>query len=184
MKIYNKNRLGIIALITIITLASCKKNLDELFQNPESFTETKIEYLLPQGIDNTLRQEYTDIYNNHLRSIAQLTQVVSGIEDPVSGRYYVWTNDKGKWGDYYTNSNKMISLKGIEQIYNYKLTDAEKEEYKPFLAMAKVLMAYNTARATDFFDDIPYSEAFKAQNSLYNQPVILNPKYDSQQSIY
>lgn len=172
------------ALLVIVALGGCKRSMDDLHQNPDAFTETKIEYLLPSGIDATLRQDYIDVYINHLNCIGQVTQVVAGIEDPISGNFYNWTNDKGRWSDYYTNQNKMVSLKGIEQIYNYRLSDAQKEEYKPFLAMAKVLMAYNTARAIDFFDDIPYTEAFKAQNSLYNQPVILNPKYDTQQAIY
>lgn len=184
MKRYNKIKLGLIAIIAVFTFSACKKNMDDLFQNPESFTETKIEYLLPTGIDYSLRQDYIDIYINHLLSIGQLTQVVAGTSDPVSGNYYLWTTDKGRWSDYFTNSNGMVSLKGIQQIYDYKSTDAQREEYKPFLAMAKILMAYNTAKATDLFDDIPYSDAFKAQNSLYNQPIIVSPKYDSQQVIY
>lgn len=184
MRTTNKHILSAFALVAMVIFGGCKKNMDELFQNPEAFQETKIEYLLPTGIDATLRQDYSDIYTNHLNSIAQVTQVVAGTADPVGGNFYNWTNDKGRWSDYYTNANKMVSLKGIEQIYNYRLTDTEREDYTPYLAMAKVLMAYNTARITDLFDDVPYSEAFQGQNSLYGQPVILNPKYDTQQAIY
>ncbi|WP_443939999.1 SusD/RagB family nutrient-binding outer membrane lipoprotein [Pedobacter sp. MW01-1-1] len=184
MKTINKNITVAMALFVMAALGGCKNSMDDLYQNPEAFTETKIEYLLPTAIDASLRQDYADIYSNHLNSIAIITQVVAGTADPVGGNFYNWTTDKGRWGDYYTNQNKMISLIGMEQKYNYELTDAEKEEYKPYLAMEKVLKAYNTARTTDFFDDIPYTEAFKGQNSLYGQPVILNPKYDSQQSIY
>ena len=182
MKTTNKHIISAIALIAVVGLGGCKKSMDDLFQNPEAFTSTKIEYLLPTGIDATLRQDYGDIYTNHLNGIAQITQVVAGTADPIS--FYRWTNDKGKWNGYYTNANSMISLKGMEQIYNYKIDEAQREEYKPYLAMAKILMAYNTGRTTDFFDDMPYTDAFKGQNSLYGQPVILTPKYDTQQSIY
>ncbi|WP_164121863.1 SusD/RagB family nutrient-binding outer membrane lipoprotein [Sphingobacterium sp. xlx-130] len=175
---------GICAIALSLTLASCEKRLDDLFQNPESNTETKIEYLLPTAIDKTLRQDYSDIYTNHMPVISQLVQVLGSTTDHVTSNVYTWTNaaDKGRWGDYYTG--KMVDLKGMEQLYNYTLTDAQKEEYKPYYMMAKILMAYNTAKQTDLFDDMPYSEAFKAQNSLFGQPVVLYPKYDDQKSIY
>ena len=174
----------IIALMVLISLGACKKNMDELFQNPESFTSTKIDYLLPTGIDQALRQDYGDVYTNHLRTLSPILQVTASTADPVSSNFYDFSNsrDKGRWGDYFTG--KMVNLKGIEQLYDYTLNENQKEEYKVYYWIAKILQAYSTARATDYFDDMPYTEAFKAQNSLYNQPVVLYPKYDTQKTIY
>ena len=49
------------------------------------------------------------------------------------------------------------------------------------VAVAKILMAYAYQNITDWFGDIPYSEALKADDP--ENPIIF-PKYDSQASIY
>lgn len=46
-----------------------------------------------------------------------------------------------------------------------------------YAAVGKIMLANNLAQATDFWGDVPYSEAFQGLNNT-------QPKYDSQQEIY
>ncbi len=53
---------------------------------------------------------------------------------------------------------------------------AEAAHHNQYAAIGKALYAYNLAVATDFWNDIPYSQA--------NNLAFTKPKYDSQESIY
>ncbi len=57
------------------------------------------------------------------------------------------------------------------------MAEAEAAKHNQYVAIAKTLFAYNLAIATDVWNNIPYSQAFQI-------PQIMQPKYDSQESIY
>lgn len=78
----------------------------------------------------------------------------------------------------------MIQFKQIEAIYNWQLTPEQRSNYKVYYEMTRVMEAFNTAQTTDLFGDMPYTQAFTIHNDLFSQPVILQPKFDTQQSIY
>ncbi|HEY9260530.1 SusD/RagB family nutrient-binding outer membrane lipoprotein [Chitinophaga sp.] len=178
----NMRKSAIAGLLVAMVSTGCKKNMDDLFTNPETFTSTKIEYLLPTAIDATIRQDYTSAYNNYFRLLGPMLQITASSVDPISGNFYKITTDRAEWSSYYLT--KMLNVVGIENYYNYKLTAEQRDEYKVYYHLAKVLGAYATAQATDLFDDMPYSTGFAAQNGLYGQPVNYYPTYDNQQSIY
>ncbi|NIG55779.1 SusD/RagB family nutrient-binding outer membrane lipoprotein [Chitinophaga sp. Cy-1792] len=178
----NLKKSAIAGLLVAMAVTGCKRNMDDLFNNPETFTSTKIEYLLPTAIDATIRQDYVSSYNNYFRFLAPMMQLTASSVDPVSGNFYRVTSDKGEWSNYYLT--KMLNVIAIENNYKYKLTAAQQEEYKIYYHLAKVIGAYATGQATDLFDDIPYKDGFAAQNSLYGQPVNYYPAYDNQQTVY
>ncbi len=62
---------------------------------------------------------------------------------------------------------------------NLKILDAQSsaEGNNHYTAIARILLAYNLGVTTDFWGDIPYSQAFQGTANL-------KPTYDSQQSIY
>ncbi len=49
--------------------------------------------------------------------------------------------------------------------------------YNPYSSIAKILMAYSITTVSDYWGDVPYSEAFSGLDKL-------QPKYDKQQDIY
>jgi hypothetical protein len=56
------------------------------------------------------------------------------------------------------------------------IAQAEAAHHNQYAAIGKALFAYNLAVTTDFWNDVPYSQALT--------PSISKPKYDSQQSVY
>ncbi|SHM61620.1 Starch-binding associating with outer membrane [Chitinophaga jiangningensis] len=173
----------ILAGLLVATVGTgCKKSMDDLFANPETFTNTKIEYLLPTAIEAVVRQEYVQAYNNSFRQLGPMMQLNASTVDPISGNVYNITSDRAEWSAYYLT--RMLNVIGIQNYYNYKIDKSQQEEYKVYYHLSKVLGAYSTAQATDLFDDMPYTQGFDAQNSLYGQPVNYYPKYDDQKSIY
>ena len=189
------NKIKILSTICILLLmgSSCKKSLNSLFQNPDAFTTTNIELLFPQGVAASVPLVSNDTYNRTFGSFAPMEQLsVNNSANPVSLLLYEFVQatsgssagqvDFGRWAFYYNTA--MPQLKEIEKIYNWQLTPAQQQGYQVYYWLTKIIEAYNTAQATDLFGDMPYSQAFTARNSIYNQPVILNPKYDAQQNIY
>ncbi|MCC8152851.1 MAG: SusD/RagB family nutrient-binding outer membrane lipoprotein [Tannerellaceae bacterium] len=71
----------------------------------------------------------------------------------------------------------------INLIYE-QLGDNEKKQYEPYIKAGKIISAFNTAIATDFFCNMPYSEAFTARSVIYGGTPNFRPKYDTQQEIY
>ena len=167
----------------LMTTASCSGEMDEKHENPDAFTKTKIEYLFAQGAVNTLVIDYGDTYTynfNLLGIIMQTTATQEG-KDRIN-TYQNYSDDWRRWDNYYIN--RMNTLTEIDKVYA-SLSPEEQGEYKIYVMANKVLKAYNTAMATDFFGNMPYSEAFTARNPVYNTgDVIFRPKYDKQQDIY
>ncbi|MGN6491104.1 MAG: SusD/RagB family nutrient-binding outer membrane lipoprotein [Agriterribacter sp.] len=188
-----KYLLTCVCLVAILFTASCKKSLNDLYQNPNAFTSTNIELLFPQGIVNSVPTDYADAYNRIVPKLAPMMQLTANhVAEPAVLNLYRFNSaasagsggaiDFGRWANYY--NGKMPILKEIEKIYTWTLTEQEKEGYKVYFQLAKIIAAFNTSVTTDLFGDMPYSEAFTARNSIYNQSVNLTPKFDTQQEIY
>ncbi|RBL89118.1 SusD/RagB family nutrient-binding outer membrane lipoprotein [Chitinophaga flava] len=60
---------------------------------------------------------------------------------------------------------------------NVMISQAISAKNNHYAAIGKTLFAYNLAIATDLWNNIPYSQGFRI-------PEVMNPKYDSQESIY
>lgn len=165
-----------------VLLSSCESELDSKHNNPDGFTDANIEYLYSRGVIRTIENDYGDYWNFVFRLVGTYTQTVSREAGANRVNVYTVQSDNGRWENYYVK--RMQELMEMEKIYNYTLPEAEKKNYTPFMETAKVLKAYNTALATDYFGAMPYTEAFTARNGIYGQPVNLKPKYDSQQEIY
>lgn len=177
-----KNSMYIWMLGISMSLFSCSDIMDEKHDNPDAFTETKIEYLFARGAQRTVEMDYADAYNLTFRLIGNYIQTTARQEgkDRIN-IYQKIQDDKGRWENYYVE--RMSTLTEMDKIYS-TLTAEEQEGYKNYIEAGKVLKAYNTAMATDFFGNMPYSEAFTARNSIYGGTVIFKPKYDSQKDIY
>lgn len=167
---------------TVVSLSSCGDLLDEKHNNPDGFNSTEIEFLFAKGAVRTIENDYADTYNHNFRRIGTYLQTSARQEG--KDRINLYQNiqdDLGRWENYYVS--RMSTLTEIDKIYG-TLSPEEQKAYQNYVEAGKVLKAFNTAMTTDFFGNIPYSEAFTSRNSIYGGPIILRPKYDTQKDIY
>ncbi|MFV0270363.1 MAG: SusD/RagB family nutrient-binding outer membrane lipoprotein [Macellibacteroides fermentans] len=167
----------------LLMFSSCQDIMDEKHENPDGFTSTKIEYLFAQGAIKTVEADYADWYNYTFRTLATYTQTAGRREGSNRTNVYRITSDLSRWNNYYVT--RMSPLTEVDLIYG-SLSEKEKSDYQPYVEAGKVLKAFNTAIATDFFGNMPYSEAFTARSPLYSPTAVTNfkPKYDLQKDIY
>ena len=177
-----KHLLYTLLLGSAATLVGCTDKLNDKHNDPDAFTSTKIEYLFAQGAQKTIENEYTDMYNYTFRRFGVYLQVTA--QQTGTDRINLYQNiqsDFGRWENYY--ETRMNTLTEIDKIYA-QLDEGEQASYQNYYEAGKILKAYNTAMTTDFFGNMPYSEAFTARNAIYGLPVNLKPKYDKQKDIY
>src|SRR5918996_6126920 len=86
---------------------------------------------------------------------------------------------QSNWGDYYAEAS--MRLKEIEVIYE-TLSAGDQAAYEVYFHLGKIVHAFTTARTTDMWGDIPYSEAFTARLTGAEQNLF--PKFDTQESVY
>lgn len=162
-------------------LGSCENKMDEKHKNPDAFTETQIQYLFADGAIKTIESDYADWYNHVFRMLGTYLQTAARREGKDRLNVYDIRDDKGKWEKFYVA--RMSSLTEIDKIYNILSSDG-KAQNVIYKEAGRILQAYNTIMTTDFFGNMPYSEAFTARNNIYGGNVILRPKYDDQKDIY
>jgi hypothetical protein len=163
-------------------LTSCEDIMDDKHNNPDAFTDTKIEYLFSQGAIYAIENDYADTYYYVFRLLANYTQTAARSEGDSRSDVYLIQDDKARWENYYIK--RMSPLIEVDHIYA-SLNSSQQEQYRIYVEASKVLKAFNTAIATDFFGDIPYSEAFTARNPIYGEGTVnFKPKYDTQKEIY
>ncbi|MCD7926487.1 MAG: SusD/RagB family nutrient-binding outer membrane lipoprotein [Bacteroides sp.] len=176
-----KHLLYSLLLGSAVAFTSCSDKLNDKHDDPDAFTSTKIEYLFAQGAQKTIENDYGDMYTYTFRRFGNYVQVTARQTGTDRMNLYDIQSDLGRWENYYVT--RMGSLTEIDKIYA-TLSSDEQAVYRNYAEGAKVLEAYNTAIATDFFGNMPYSEAFTARNAIYGGAVILKPKYDTQKDIY
>src|SRR2546430_14805771 len=73
-----------------------------------------------------------------------------------------------------------MDIREIAGIYD-TLPQDQKESYEVYLHLGKIVNAFTTARTTDLWGDMPYSEPFTARQTTGRN---LFPKFDTQESVY
>lgn len=168
--------------LLLFAFTSCSDEMNSRHFNPDEFTDAKIEFLYTQGASRTIENEYADYYSYVFRMLGTYMQTVARKEGSGRASTYIIQDDRGRWSNYYTT--RMQEFAEMDKKYKYSLSEAEREDYRPYIETAKVLKAFNTIITTDVMGSIPYTEAWGARNGLYGQPVNLTPKYESQKEIY
>lgn len=162
-----KRKLFYLALIGLLTTAGCKKFIDvNVSPNvpldvQEKLLLAPIEYNVAHNI---AAGDPGSVNANHFMQIIALNQPV-----PNQGTYLIVpAGFDGVWNSIYVNNLqnlRILNEKGeANGNYNYS-------------GIAKILTAYSLAAATDFWGDIPYSQALKGD-------LVLQPMYDKQEDIY
>lgn len=162
------------ALLTAVILfnSGCSKDWLDVNTDPNNASSASVELVFPAGVV----------------SIASQT-----------GDYYNLVG--GFWSQYWSQSNAANQYKHIDQYQiqsgdfnsmwremyagamsdlNYVIQTAEAEENWSFYMMATVSQAYAFSFMVDFFDEIPYSEAFQGNSDNPN----FSPKFEAGHDIY
>ena len=160
-----------ISLILLSLVYSCTKDFDKINQNPNGFT-TASDGSLFNGVVQSLilsGNEQFYIFNEILYKQTQLAALTKtawgnasiGIED-------IWNN-------YY---NTLTEIRELQR--RFDAMPPSTPGLNNMKSIVKILLAYKTFKVTDYFGDIPYSQAgFGFQKLEY-----LHPRYDPQKTIY
>ncbi len=158
---YMKIKIGAFIILLSLVINSC--DIDTLNENPNQPETAEMRNLLPKIIKDlgNLMVDKSFIFGNNA---AQLTSKSLRVEVDVynwSG-FDVWTPLFG-------------ILRDIEELERL----AKVNQHQSYEAVADILRVYSYSILTDMYGDIPYSAAVKGSTEG-----ILQPKYDTQDSIY
>lgn len=166
MKNYTKKIVTL--LLSIILLTSCQNELDTFNNNPNDPISVTPSLLLTAMEVSTFANHtsgimrYSNIFTQHLTgtSVGQFYQYGS----------YLIPDD--------AVNNEWNSLYNPTMVNGYLLDRDFGEDYPYYNGMGQILTALNLGYATDMWNDVPYDEAFRAEEG------IKAPKYNTQEEIY
>lgn len=157
-------------LSTLLFATSCEKDFEEINKPWDKAITAPVEQLY-NGLVSTLVLGWQEqvTYHSWIYPITQQAMVTAN-----SG--YVMANAASElWSNYYLAlGNYRLLEKRIEE-------SPDKAKYTNLLAMSKTLMAYKTLKVSEFFGDMPLSEAGKAATEGASK---YRAKYDSQQDVF
>jgi hypothetical protein len=162
----NMNWKIFLASVTASLVLSCSDDiLDEINKNPNAPTDVPISLLLPQATISTVHGvagdgggEFASFFVEHT------TNVHLNPRMPFNVNGTVWNNTYSTLNDL-----KTIIWKGSEG-------GPEEGQYKA-VGIAKVLYAYTLSVGTDFFGEMPHSQALQGSANR-------TPEFDDQQTLY
>jgi hypothetical protein len=161
-----KNTIYKIALCAAVLVSSCKTGND-LYDNPNA----------PANVSPALALTSVEV-NSFLNTEGDLARVSSILSEQMAGissQYLALQNYQLATGDYNNHWNGLYS----NTMYNAKLMIDKYSATDPYYAgIAKVLMAINLSVASDFWGDVPYSDAFNGASGN------VTAKYDKQEQVY
>ena len=152
----------------MIAATSCKKYLD-VNQNEALPSVVPPKVLLPSAEGSLAysmggdAQRYTSTFMQYVTGAAR--------------QFYSFNKYSFTEEDFNNLYNNMFAdnLKDMNSMIVY--AQDHPGQYTNYEAVAKILTAYSLSQASDWWGDVPYSEAFQGFDNLH-------PKFDSQESIY
>lgn len=163
-----KIKIATIALLAATSLFtfSCKDDFEEINTDPNRTAAATPEALLAPALYDVVTRNQ----NRALRLTNELMQVhVTTVDSDEIHRYVVRPSES----DYMWN-NWYLQLTNFKDMYN----SATVVNNKSFMGIALICEVWVTSLITDTFGDVPYSEANRGRDGIYQ------PKFDSQQDIY
>lgn len=166
-------------------MVSCD-TLDEKFYNPDKLTAADFSLLFAsaQTKGHLFRYDYGATYH-YMRGFGKMLGLgVSPLYlDRTQNNTIVrpWDGWSGTPFNEFiftqTCTNYSKELSGMKLLYA-DMTEEEQEQNKVYMLCSDIIRSYAFQRATDLYDDMPYSEAGGAFQELFY------PKYDTQEEIY
>ncbi len=153
--------------LPVLTLAfgmmACTKGFEDMNRNPNESENINPQFLLSTTLIATAYDYQKDAYYDKPAS---------------AGRYITLVrnegNDKFDWGPQNWDGfySKLSTNKNMMDL-------ATASGEKQYVALGKILKAFNFAYTSDLYGDIPYSEALLSKDDN-----IVHPKYDEQKNLY
>lgn len=161
----------IVAFIGVLTV-SCEKKFEELYENPNAVTKIDDSALFTKSV-RSLFQSTTDQASSRFAGM-YAHYYVAGSTWSAPDQFGDGFDDTygGMLSDGYTGS-----IRHIVEVLTLTSTDTTKNDTRNAMANIVAVLAY--PKVTDAFGDVPYTEGGKGKSQN-----ILQPKYDTQQSIY
>ncbi len=163
--------------------SSCKKKLEDKYNNPELSTSPSIPGFFTSMLNNDrVRPAYWNqrtFFFPQVSVYAQTTSFVNGSTayqpiDAYIGNF---------WSDFYYpagNGSGVMGLYRSMQKTDSALSAADKAAQEVYMQAAKVVLYDQASRMVDLWGDIPFSEA----GSLESKSTIQNPNFDDAKTLY
>ncbi len=158
----------ILAVFAVGIISSCQTELDNFNENPNSPITTTPSLLLSAMEVSTFATHTSGLIRNANIFSQHLAGTEVGQMGPIA-EYIVTENDV---------INEWNSIYGTTLISGHILSRDFSANYPYHTGIGQVLTALNLGYATDMWGDVPYDEAFKAEEG------IKSPKYNTQEEIY
>jgi len=152
----------------LLMISSCEKSLEELNIDPDNPSEVNLSLSLPEILTSSAFNEGT----NPNRVAGIIMQQFNGL-DAQQLAYNSYVLGEDVMNNYWNTGLYAGVLRSCDVIIKKSVVD----ERPIYGAIAQVIMANELGKATSFFGDIPFSEAFQGTD-------FLKPSYDSQESVY
>lgn len=162
----------IIAAIVCSTFTSCKKSLEADYLNPDGFTTPT-----PEGFYSNVQQQlgvFRTSYGEYFHNFEAFNMRLGsgGVVNDGAANTFGWGH--APYGDIYS---KLRSIRAMSDAIA-KLPADQQKEYEVFTWTGSVIKDYLFYQLTDAYNDVPYTDAMKAQDDLFL------PRFDKQQFIY
>ncbi|MCJ8209256.1 SusD/RagB family nutrient-binding outer membrane lipoprotein [Mucilaginibacter sp. RS28] len=171
------------AALLVLSLGSCKKSIDDKFNNPEKTSTVSIPYMFTAMLNNDrVRPSYWNYRTFVLTATAEYAQT-----DYLPTSNTVYQPNDGymgnRWEDFYhptgNGSGPMALYKVMEGVYN-KMSADDKKTNDVIMNAARVTLYDQASQMVDCWGDIPFSEA----SSLETSASVQNGKFDDQKALY
>lgn len=164
------NRTGtLFIIVSLLSLASCKKDFESINTPPEGATDASIPELYNAIVSSLpLVASEQSVHNSWLYPITQQAIVTSGAYPYDNAKSDVWANYYQTLANYRLLQSRIAATADIATMNNLS-------------AMLKTIMAYKTFKVTNYYGDMPYGKAGYAPlkgATGYKVP------YDKQSDIY
>ena len=164
-----------ILIIGLIFSTSCKKDFEEINQNPNAITDELIdpEYLFPKAVIAPFTQ-YNVGVNTELWALMTWTQMVASKNAVSLDEEFIYGGSDVNlvWETLYAQS--LINTQQVIDLTN------NNPKAVNINAIGRIWKVYVFHLITDLWGDVPYFDALKGNL----EDKILYPKYDSQKDIY
>ena len=167
----------IVTALGLLMLIGCEKDFDKINTNPNESTEAATPALLSQAIRDFAYGDFDVWYAGRQSSVA--SQHFSQRNYTSEDRYSFRVNVTDGFF-----RNNYIWMNNLQQIIELNTNPETKEKYQTLygdnkmqIAVAEIMKCWAFHLLTDYFGDIPYSQAFRLDE--YPQPV-----YDTQKQVY
>ncbi|RYE31980.1 MAG: SusD/RagB family nutrient-binding outer membrane lipoprotein, partial [Sphingobacteriaceae bacterium] len=172
-----------VLLLTVLLFSSCKKSLEELYNNPELTDKASLATLFTGMLNN---DRVRPAYWNQRTYLMPHAAVYSQTASFSNGGNVYQQNDNytgNYWSDFYypagNGSGPMALYRLMENNYN-ALPAAEQTNQRVFMEAARIVLYDQTSRMIDAWGDIPFAEA----GSLEATSTIKDAKFDDAKTLY